>query len=239
MNFFSHIRELQLATSQPLGFAVQYAVTMITALGVAFYTAWDLTLVTLATAPLSAIVLAWLSARMQPSIEAQAKELIRASKLANNSISAIDTVKCFNGQDFQTWQYAQAVHKAARCYLVQARQNALQIGFIRLATLGMFVQGFLYGSHLVQTGKKSPGQILTAFWACLMAAQAIEQILPQMLVLVKGRAAGATLKAALAQMERGRKISRMVGCKHPSTCRGDIEIRNVSSPRRFVLRRTN
>ncbi len=165
---------------------------------------------------------------MQPSIEAQAKELTRASQLANNSISAIDTVKCFNGQDFQSWQYAQAVHKAARFYLIQARQNALQIGLIRLVTLGMFVQGFWYGSHLVDKGKKNPGQILTAFWACLMAAQAIEQIIPQMIVLEKGRAAGATLKAALIQMERGRKVTSMVGCKTLGNCKGDVEIRNVS-----------
>ena len=200
---------------------------MIAALGVAFYTAWDLTLITLASAPLSAVVLAWLSARMQPNIESQAEELTQASKIANNSILAIDTAKSFNGQDYQTWHYAQAVHKAARYYLMQAQQNALQIGFIRFITLGMFVQGFWYGSHLVETGKKNPGQILTAFWASLMAAQAMEQILPQMIVLEKGRAAGATIKAALVQMERGRKVNRMVGCKSPINCEGNIEVRNV------------
>ncbi len=174
---------------------------------------------------------------MQPSIEAQAEELTRASKLANNSISAIDTVKCFNGQDFQVWQYAQAIHEAARYYLIQARQNALQIGLIRLVTLGMFVQGFWYGSHLVNEGKKNPGQILTAFWACLMAAQAIEQILPQMIVLEKGRAAGAVLKAALVQMERGRKVTKMVGCKTLGDCKGDVEIRNVSKSRHSAFAR--
>ena len=171
---------------------------------------------------------------MQRSIEAQAEELTRASKLANNSISAIDTVKCFNGQDFHAWQYAQAVNKAAKYYLIQARQNALQIGLIRIATLGMFVQGFWYGSHLVDTGKKSPGQILTAFWACLMAAQALEQILPQMIVLEKGKAAGATLEAALSQMERGRKVTKMVGSKTPRDCGGDIEIRNVSKSKYWL-----
>lgn len=164
---------------------------------------------------------------MQPSIEAQSEELTRASKLANNAISAVDTVKCFNGQDFEIWQYAKAVHRAARFYLIQAQANALQIGFVRLITLGMFVQGFWYGSHLVDTGKKNPGQILTAFWACLMATQAIEQILPQMIVLEKGRAAGATLKVMLVQMESGRKVTKMIGRMTPRYCEGDIEIRNV------------
>ena len=165
---------------------------------------------------------------MQPSINAQVEELEQASKLASNAISAIDTVKCFNGQDFETWQYATAIKRAAQCYMVQARANALQIGFVRIVTLGMFVQGFWYGSHLVDIGEKDAGQILTAFWACLMATQTIEQILPQMIVLEKGRVAGATLKAVLTKIERGRTIMKMVGRKTPRYCDGEIDIRNVS-----------
>jgi ATP-binding cassette subfamily B (MDR/TAP) protein 1 len=222
------IRELQIATSQPLGFVVQYVVTALAALGLAFYTSWNLTLVTLATVPVTAVVLAYISAKMQPSIEAQQEQLTQASKLANNAITSIDTVKCFNGQDWEVWQYAKSVRKAARCYLKQAQANALQIGFVRVATLGMFVQGFWYGSTLVRSGQRSAGQILTAFWACLLATQAIEQILPQMIVLEKGRAAGATLKATLVQIERGRRVVKMIGRKTPRYCDGDIEVRNVS-----------
>ncbi len=217
-----------MATSQPLGFAMQYCVTTVTALGLAFYYSWSLTLVTLAATPITAVILSWISARMQPGIEAQIEELTKASKLVSNAISAIDTVKCFNGQDFELWQYATAVKKAAHYYFVQAKANALQIGFVRLITLGMFVQGFWYGSHLVNTGQKTPGEILTAFWACLMAAQSVEQILPQVIVLEKGRAAGATLKAQMQHMESGRKVLKMIGRTAPSFCDGDIEIRKVS-----------
>lgn len=227
------VRELQMATSQPLGFAIQYTVTTLAALGVAFYTAWVLTFVTLATVPISAFILAWMSARMQPRINSQSESLTQASKLANNAISAIDTVKCFNGQDHEVWQYSQAINKAARSYLKQAQANALQIGFVRLVTLGMFVQGFWYGSHLVAVGSKTPGQVLTTFWACLMATQAIEQILPQMIVLEKGRAAGATLKAILVQMQRGRRVNRMNGGLTPGYCDGDIEVRNVSGSKTY------
>ncbi|KAI9816023.1 MAG: hypothetical protein M1827_002015 [Pycnora praestabilis] len=224
----TQIRELQLATSQPLGFLCQYVVTMLAALGLAFYSAWSLTLVTLATVPFSAVILSVISAKMQPSIEAQEEKLTEASKIANNGISSIDTVKCFNGQDFEIWQYASVIKKAARCYLIQAHANALQIGFVRIITLGMFVQGFWYGSTLIHPGGKSAGQVLTTFWSCLMATQAIEQILPQMIVLEKGRAAGATLKAILDQVKMGRKITRMRGKRNPQFCEGDVEVRNVS-----------
>ncbi|KAL8718257.1 MAG: hypothetical protein Q9225_004576 [Loekoesia sp. 1 TL-2023] len=223
----TQIRELQMAASQPLGFAIQSTVTAFAALGLAMYTAWDLTLITIATIPFSAVVLGRISAKMQPSIDAQAEHLSMASKLTNNAFQAIDTIKCFNGEDFETWQYAKAIKKAAAKYLSQAMANALQIGFTRFLTQSMFVQGFWYGSHLVMKGKKDPGQVLTAFWSCLMALQAVEQILPQMIVLEKGRAAGATLGAILTQIGKRRRVI-MTGNLKPTFCEGDIEVRNVS-----------
>ncbi|MCJ1471901.1 hypothetical protein MMC13_000542 [Lambiella insularis] len=224
----TQIRELQIATSQPLGFAVQYTVTLIAALGLAFYTAWNLTLVTVALVPFTAVALAWVSARMQPAIEQQIEQLTQASKLANNAITAIDTVKCFNGQDFELGQYLEATKKAAFYYLVQARANALQIGLVRVSVLGMFVQGFWYGSHLVDTGSRTPGQILTAFWACLMATQTMEQLLPQMIVLEKGRVAAATLQAVRIKVDRGQRVRDMIGRKAPRYCDGDIQVKRVS-----------
>ena len=218
-----------MATSQPLGFAAQYTVTTIAALGLALYTAWDLALVTLAVVPFSALVLGWVSSHMQPSIKGQMDELTQASKLANNSISSIDTVKQFNGQDFEVWQYARAIRSAASFYLTQAQYNALQIGLVRFMTSIMFVQGFWYGSHLVAIGKNNPGQILIAFWACLIATQTVEQILPQMIILEKGRASGATLQAMLNQMEKGRKVVKMEVRTAPQYCVGDVEIRNVNA----------
>ncbi|KAL8800033.1 MAG: hypothetical protein Q9182_005474 [Xanthomendoza sp. 2 TL-2023] len=223
----TQIRELQMSTSQPLGFAIQSMVTALSGLGLAFYTAWDLTLITISTVPFAAVVLGMISSRMQPSIDAQAKELNNAAKLASNALQAIDVVKCFNGQDFETWQYAKAVNRAAKKYLIQAKANALQIGFVRFITLSMFVQGFWYGSHIVITGKKQPGQVLTAFWSCLSALQAAEQILPQILVLEKGRAAGATLKAVLTQMGKRRR-AKATGDLTPEFCEGDIKVRNIS-----------
>ena len=206
---------------------MQDGVTTLAALGLAFYYSWSLTLVTLSTVPFLAVALAWNSARMQPSIEAQTEELTKASKIVKNAISAIDTVKCFNGQGFERWQYRKAIKRAARHYLCQAQANALQIGGLRLITLSMFVQGFWFGSHLVNTGQKNPGDILTAFWACLMATQAFEQIQPDVIVLQKGIAAGATLKSILDQMEGRSETVGMSGGTVPLSCAGDIEVRNV------------
>jgi ATP-binding cassette subfamily B (MDR/TAP) protein 1 len=217
-----------MATSQPLGFTLQDITTATTAFILAFYTSWNLTLVTLAAVPITAVVLSIISARMQPSIAAQHTGLTKASKLANNAIVSIDTAKFFNGQSFEVHRYTYAIRDAAQHYLRQARSNALQIGFVRLTALGMFVQGFWYGSFLVRAGKSSPGEVLTTFWACLMATQSIEQILPQMMVLEKGRAAGVALRSILEQLSRRRRKMGPVGARAPMFCDGDIDVRNVS-----------
>ena len=228
---YRHVRELQLATSQPLGFVVHDSVTTFAALALALYYSWTLTLVILSTVPILSLALAWNSARMQPSIEMQTEELTKASGIANDAFSAIDTVKCCNAQDFERWQYREAINRAARYYIHVAQASALQIGGLRLVTLCMFVQGFWFGSHLVNTGQKNPGDILTAFWACLMATQAFEQMQPEVVVLQKGRVAGAKLKSTLQKMDDELEISSMTGRTVPLCCAGDIEIRNVCRKR--------
>ena len=167
---------------------------------------------------------------MQPSIISQEVELSLASKIANSAISAIETVKYFNGQISELEQYKPVVIQAARYYMKQALSNSLQIGFVRFATTAMFVQGFWYGGHLVSTGKSSAGDVLTTFWACLMATKAIEDILPHMIVLERGRAAGAAMKAVLEQMSKGLKVDCRMDQSAPKFCEGDIEVRDVSRP---------
>lgn len=165
---------------------------------------------------------------MQPSIISQEIELSLASKIANSALSAIETVKCFNGQTFELEQYRPVVMEAAKYYMKQALSNSLQIAFVRFVTTAMFVQGFWYGGHLVSTGKSSAGDVLTTFWACLMATKAIEDILPHMIVLEKGRAAGAAMTAILEKMSLGPKVDSRTDQSMPKFCEGDIEVRDVS-----------
>lgn len=197
-------------------------------LGLAFYTSWKLTLVILAALPVSAVIMSFINSMMQPSIIAQEVELSLASKFANSALSAIDTVKCFNGQAQELEQYRPAIMEAAKYYMKQALSNSLQIGFVRFVTTAMFVQGFWYGGHLVTTGKASAGDVLTTFWACLMATKAIEDILPHMIVLEKGRAAGAAMKFILEQMNRGLKVDCRTNQSTPKFCEGDIVVQDVS-----------
>jgi ATP-binding cassette subfamily B (MDR/TAP) protein 1 len=224
------IRELQLAASQPFGFLVQNIITATAALGIAFFNSWNLTLVIIGSFPVVAVLLAVLSSKTQSAIDGQVKVLADASKLAASAISSIETVKLFNGQSYEVWQYSQSIRKAALRYFKVARSNALQIGVLRLVMRSMFVQGFWYGSTLVGPGGKSAGQVLTTFWACLMATEAIQNIFPQMIVLEKGRLAGKTLRLVVSRLDNESKSSPAVESHRPSRgFEGDIQFKSVSS----------
>jgi ATP-binding cassette subfamily B (MDR/TAP) protein 1 len=200
----------------------------VVALGLGFYFTWELTLVILATLPILAVILFFVSKHLAPAIEAQKRDLSLASKYTNAAISNINTVKAYNGKDHETWQYYTTIKRTAASYFLQARANALQFGFIKCATVGLFVQGFWFGLVLVNRGV-DPARVYTTYYACLIAMQSIEIVLPQWLVLAKGKSAGHTLKAMMQglQRNRGRKINMMRGSVVPDTCHGDIEIKNV------------
>ncbi|CAG7924189.1 unnamed protein product [Penicillium olsonii] len=222
----ANIHEMQMATSQPLGLLLQYSGRSLASLVLGLYTSWSLSLVTLAGFPVFSSIIAFLSSKMKYSIQAQHDELTAASKVANNAITNIDTVKYLNGQALEHRNFCERIEASAIHYLRQARLNSLQIAFIRWMMFGMFVQGFWYGSSLARSDKLTSGEVLRTFWACLTAAQSIEQVLPQMIVMEKGKAAGAALKSII-ERTNNRPVSEIRG-RYLLHCEGDIEVKNVS-----------
>jgi len=184
--------------------------------------------------PIAAVILFLISIGLGPAIELQKRELDRASKYANTAITAIDTVKAFNAQDQEIWQYFTTIREVADQYMIQARINALQFGITRFVLIGVFVQGFWFGLYLVHTGL-SPGNVLTTFYACLSAIQALEIVLPQWLVLTKGMSAGHNLKTIMDQIQDSGKAMDMGGSLKPKSCDGDIEINDVGPRRNFGI----
>ncbi|KAJ5734503.1 hypothetical protein N7493_003289 [Penicillium malachiteum] len=226
----ANIHDLQSATSQTLGLVLQYGCRSVASLILALVISWKLALVTLAGIPLFSSIIAYLSTRMKASITAQQVELTHVSKIANTAIASIDTVKCLNGQSFELKNFATRVELAAMHYLKQAWLNSIQIAIIRWMMFGMFVQGFCYGSSLARSGTLSAGNVITTFWACTAAAQSIEQVLPQMIVMEKGKVASVILKRMMRERAKDAIGSEVNGRVYPRRCDGDIEINNDLTP---------
>lgn len=147
----------------------------------------------LTTVPPSIIAISLITRGLQPAIQAYRRELSKASRHAATSITAIELVKVYNGVDNEVWQYIEAVRKASRFALRQAMRNSLQIGYVKAWLISLFVVGFWFAIYLVNRGEIAPGQALTAFYAVLIAFQALENLGPQFSTVVKGVGAGRAL----------------------------------------------
>ncbi|ORY19823.1 P-loop containing nucleoside triphosphate hydrolase protein [Clohesyomyces aquaticus] len=222
------VRDLQLSCSGPIGECIQCCVSGIGALSIALYFSWNLTLVIICAVPFVYMFMAFLSSRLSKQAHEQADQLQLALKYVTSAVSSIETVKCFNGQSFELQKYASVIARTGRLYNRQANLRSIQIGFMQFITYSMFVQGFWYGSRLVITGKKSPGEVTTTFWGALMAVQGITGFLPQFIVLQKGKVAGARLLATIARISNQETDPKLEEGQKPYQCAGAIEFKKVT-----------
>ncbi|KAK4635206.1 Alpha-factor-transporting ATPase [Fulvia fulva] len=224
----AQIRELQLATSQPLGSIFALISTCVLSLAQALYRSWDLALVTLATVPVIIFALVMARGGLEHNITMQQDKLTEAQKYSTSAFSSIETVKCFNGQEIELKKYNTCIDEAGVWYAWVANASALQMGLAVLLSVSMFVQGFYYGGILVGRGTIQVDDVVTTFFSAIGAFQALQGILPQMIVFEKGRKAGSVLRTIMAQVEDESTIEHKQNLLAPATCRGDIEVLDLS-----------
>ncbi|KFY39078.1 hypothetical protein V494_04121, partial [Pseudogymnoascus sp. VKM F-4513 (FW-928)] len=224
----AQVRDLQMATSQPLGFFIKDIAGAIMAIGIAFYYSWKLTLVLSLSVPTASLVLWLVSRRLQPAIEAQRRELNIASKHTNTAFQAIDTVRVFNGQTHEIRQYTSAINAAGLSYLIQGQVRASQMGVSRFLVIVMFMAGFWYGLKLYRDNELTPGDVITTFYSFLMGNQAVSSLLAQYVILCKGKSAGATLEQIIGEINDIVPLSKIAGTRTLEVCDGDIEVADVT-----------
>jgi ATP-binding cassette subfamily B (MDR/TAP) protein 1 len=170
----------------------------------------------------------FIARRLSIQANEQANQLRLALKYITNAVQSIETIKCFNGERYELHMFTKITARAATIYMRVANLRSIQIGVMQFFTLSVFVQGFWYGTHLVRTGDKNIGQVITTFWAALMALAGITGFLPQFIVLQKGKLAGARLQLIMNQISESDQRHEMDGQQKPFRCPGDIEFRQVS-----------
>ncbi|OLL24745.1 Alpha-factor-transporting ATPase [Neolecta irregularis DAH-3] len=231
--------EVQLSISEPTGYVVTSITSCLVSVGVGFYNSWSLTLVILSTLPVVVVIAVAAATRIQAPIRDERVHLSKASSILDGAISAIATVKAFNAQKFEFKKFAAAIRLAEISFTRQTYLNSNQQGAIKFVILSMFVQGFWFGIYLVRKGSATPGNVMTTMWSCLTAAQSLQSIAPQMVIIDKGRSAASALLELLRFKETNKSTSD-VGIR-PIQCFGEISIRDVSfaypsRPQSYVLR---
>ncbi|KAK5111139.1 hypothetical protein LTR62_005338 [Meristemomyces frigidus] len=224
----AQIRDLQLATSQPLGILFSAVAQCVLSLAEAFYYQWKVTAITLSLAPLIMGIFAVIAGTMQNSIQGQQDKLGEAQKFTVSAFSSIETVKCFNGQQVEREKYMTRVKSSASWYYRIAFAAGLQQGFAAFFGSAMFVLAFYYGGILIRNGEANVATVTTAFFAAVGGFQALQMILPQLVNLEKGRTAGATLRAVMAEVQRGGVVQKSAAWVMPVTCKGNIDVKNLT-----------
>ncbi|KAM7194386.1 putative ABC transporter expressed in the mitochondrial inner membrane [Rhypophila sp. PSN 637] len=221
-------RELQMATSQTLGFLICDILVFLACILVAFIYSFKLTLVMLATGFPSALVLWGIGRFVDPAIEGQKRELAEASKHATAATTGIDLVKVYNGADNESFRFMSAIRRSGKYYLRQVLCNCGQMSYIKLWMLMLFVVGFFFAVVLVNSGDLTPGNALTTFYAALIAFQSVETLGPHWLVLAKGIVSGKLLKSLVHDPDKNSRGDKHNGWYRPLCCQGNIYMRNVS-----------
>lgn len=198
-------------------------------IAVALYYSWKLTLVILATVPLSAVLLYFASRRLEPAIQGQRAFMAVASKHITASLLGIDLVKVFGGYETEVRQYNKAIRNSSGPFNTVIAISAFQMGFVNFWITLMFVVGFWYGVALVDDGLE-PGQVITTFYTTMAAFQGVEALLPHWLVLARGMSAGGFLSAVVSHVKRGnKKVWKMGRTLRPAAIFGDIKLIDVST----------
>lgn len=178
--------------------------------------------------PISFIVVSFASSRMSPILKAQQLELSESSKIAYDAFKSIDVVKSLNGQSPTYAQMMARINSAARLYMRLAVLISVQTAFPRFMSFIMFVQGFWYGSILVQSGKTTPGDVLTTFWACLIVTQSLAQLVQHSASLERGKIAGETLYQYIWTDAMNEPQIRTQRNRYPNFHTEDIVLKDVS-----------
>ncbi|KAG8631462.1 hypothetical protein KVT40_000602 [Elsinoe batatas] len=198
----AQIRDLQLASSQPLGAVVAIIANACFSFGLAMFYSWKLTLVIIASIP---VVLAFTVLTNRPVSfrgHMQQRKKTEALKVMSDALNTIDIVKCANAQEYEIQRYAKKIKEVAYWFYKTVNINATQQGFVQFMASALFVQAFYYGGVLVRSGEKNPGDIITTFLSALSIFTSLNSVNAQMLVLELGRIAGGRMRKILSEVEK-------------------------------------
>ncbi|EPQ26776.1 uncharacterized protein PFL1_05754 [Pseudozyma flocculosa PF-1] len=192
--FVREIDDVRMATSRVSGELVQSLATCISGLALAFASSWDLSLVILAAIPVSVVVTIIGEVVAAPLLQRERRTTALASGLIERTVIAINTVKAFNAQQKEQHRFVALLEEGSRAYRKLIVVWAARFGVSATLSLAMFVQGFWYGSHLVQKGKISAGTVMSVFFSCLLVAGELVNVVESLNWIEKGKIGAANME---------------------------------------------
>lgn len=248
-----------------MGNLIQYTFTFIFCIALAMWKGAILALVTLSTIPIVVGVQIVTQVFLGPMLEQERRAFAEASTNVERATSAITTVKAHNAESTESKRFEPISTRAQNSLVRQAIVWAISYSLSETLLLSTFVIGFWYGAKVVREGKSSAGDVMTVFWAALLAATYLQMAVPQLMLITKGKMSMASLQTVIKDLPdrplsggnpfspvstpvtatfgskaRARPTSTMRMIR-PTRCNGEYNFQNVSfyypsRPEQWVLK---
>ncbi|KAF7293241.1 p-loop containing nucleoside triphosphate hydrolase protein [Mycena chlorophos] len=219
--FTKDTTDVRNASSLATGRVIEYLTTCIACLILAFSRSYSLTLIILLAVPVLVGIQFASQSVAGPLLATERRETTVAATLVDRTVSGINTVKAFNAVEHEQRSLDAVLSRIESSVWKLVAVWGLTSGLAQFVMMGMFVQGFWFGAHVVRTGAIGAGDVMAVFWACLMATTNLQLCIPLSIQLAKGKSALAALLALIDGPE-------IVSACRPQPCRGDIVFRNVA-----------
>ncbi|UZJ53178.1 hypothetical protein CBS101457_002498 [Exobasidium rhododendri] len=190
--------EVRIAASQTFGQMIETLATILASLILAFVSCWSLTLVVLASIPLTAVLIGLVQSKATPLHVVEMENMARAGNILERCIQSITTVKAFASEKREEGQFMAHVDKATQCWNKLAIIYGGRLGLSGTLTLAMFTSGFWYGTYMVQAGKVTPGNVITTFWSCLLIGNGLSTMLATFQIVEVGKVSATSLSRLIS-----------------------------------------
>ena len=187
------------------------------------YQDWKLTAVTLVMAPLIAVILRWVSRRMRQYTKMMQGTIGEMSASLFQLFDAHKIVKIYGAQEFEKRKFSAVSEKFKRLNLMQQKVAGAGTPLIQLVTMGAVAVVLVVALLQAQAGRLTMGQFTTYLAALLLLMPAIRHLSGLNGSLAKMGAAADSIFDMLSE-----PLERETGSRQLSSCRGEIEFRDVS-----------
>ena len=166
-------------------------------LGLAFSKSWSLTLVILSAIPIVIIAQGVIQGVTFPLMAQERRIYAEASTKAERASASIATVKAFNAQKKETADFDGLVEQGRKVEVKIALAWGFSLGLSAFVLSAMFVAGFWFGAKLVKQGKIQPGEVMTVFFATVLASNSVQSLMPILELINKGKGSMVSLQTLI------------------------------------------
>lgn len=191
-----NIEEIRAGISENIAMLIEVVSSVVFLFINAMWLSWSLTLMVMALAPLMALLTYILGSKTFKYQKLENEFGSKALKILDWSFLNGDLVRLLNGKYVDMVSFNKIVEHSARAFYRMALAIAGNSSVLRLLSNLIFVQGFLFGSYLMQRGQLTIDQLFTAFSSCLLLGVQNSQIADIIAMLNKAKAAAHTIRSS-------------------------------------------